>query len=154
MAKIKALVMDVDGTLTDGKIYISEHGELMKAFNIKDGYAIARLGDYGIIPVIITGRKSQIVDNRCKELGITKLYQGIANKVDKIKEVADELQISLDEISYIGDDLNDLGCISICGFTGCPSDAVEEIRNAVDYVCKECGGDGAVRSFIRRLIFI
>ena len=72
--------MDVDGTLTDGKIYMSNQGEMMKAFNIKDGYAIARLADFDILPVIITGRESDIVLNRCKELKITNIHQGIENR--------------------------------------------------------------------------
>ena len=81
MGKIKYLVMDVDGTLTDGKIYMGENGEVMKAFNIKDGYAISYfLPSNGIIPIVITGRKSKIVENRCKELGITEVHQGCIDK--------------------------------------------------------------------------
>ena len=85
MKKIKYLVMDVDGTLTDGKIYMGINGELCKAFNIKDGCGIHDLLiPAGIIPIIMTGRKSEIVLNRCKEIGITRIYQGIVNKVLKL----------------------------------------------------------------------
>ncbi len=147
--KIKMLVMDVDGTLTDGKIYFGADGEMFKAFNVKDGYAIAHiLPQYGIIPVIITGRSSTIVAQRAKDLKINELYQGISDKLTKLKEVADQKAISLDEIAYIGDDVNDLECIESCGFSGCPSDALAPVLSKVDYICKNIGGNGAVREFI------
>lgn len=148
MSKIKMLVMDVDGTLTDGKIYMGTSGEVMKAFSIKDGMMIARLGDYEIVPVIITCRSSDIVANRCKELNVTEAYQGIDDKVETLKAVVEKYHISFDEVAYIGDDLNDIKCIELCGFTGCPADAVDEVKAAVDFVCARDGGDGAVREFI------
>ena len=146
--KIKLLVMDVDGTLTDGKIYMGENGEVMKAFNVKDGYAIAHmLPEMGIIPVIITGRKSKIVENRAKELGITELFQGVGDKLVQLKIVAEKYNAAPEEIAYIGDDLNDLECIEYCGVTACPADAVEEVMRRVTYVCKVNGGEGTVREF-------
>lgn len=144
--------MDVDGTLTDGKIYMSASGELMKAFNIKDGYALAHLREYGIEPVIITGRESEIVRQRCKELNITELYQGIANKLFLLKDICAQRRIGLSEVAYIGDDVNDLPCIQQCGHTGCPADAVKAVRDKVDFVSKMNGGNGAVRDFIEQLI--
>jgi len=143
--------MDVDGTLTDGTIYISPNGEAMKAFNVKDGYGIVQAIKKGIIPVIITGRKSQIVEERARELKITELYQGIEEKLTKLKEVAEHYKVTPEEIAYIGDDLNDLECIEYCGVTGCPADSVEEIVQKVHYVCKHKGGEGAVREFIQWL---
>lgn len=146
---IKMLVMDVDGTLTDGCIYIGTEGESMKAFHVQDGYAIAHiLPKIGITPVIITGRSSKIVEKRAGELKIVNLHQGITDKLKKLKEIAAELGLSPMEIAYIGDDLNDLECIHYCGFTGCPSDAVPEVLEAVGYICKRDGGRGAVREFI------
>ena len=149
---IKMLVMDVDGTLTDGKIYMSANGELIKAFNIKDGYAIARLRDYDIEPVIITGRSSEIVRQRCAELKITELYQGIENKSYKLRDVCKKYCIDLSQVAYIGDDLNDLSCMKICGYSACPSDAMKQVRDSVNYVCESKGGDGAVREFIDYLL--
>ncbi len=146
------LVMDVDGTLTDGKIYMSASGELMKAFNIKDGYAIAHLKDYSIIPVIITGRQSDIVKQRCHELHIHELYQGIENKSYQLRTICDKYQIDLTNVAYIGDDLNDLPCMHICGLSACPSDAVKEIKENVNFVCKSNGGEGAVREFVDYII--
>lgn len=152
MAKIKLLVMDVDGTLTDGRIYIDAQGEVMKAFDVRDGYAIAHiLPQLGITPVIITGRSSAIVEQRAKELKITELYQGVADKLTKLKEVLAKFGASADEVAYTGDDLNDLDCIRYCGTTACPADAVPEVQKAVDYICSHDGGRGAVREFVDRL---
>lgn len=151
--KIKMLVMDVDGTLTDGCIYIGAEGEVMKAFHVQDGYAIAHLlPKLGITPVIITGRSSKIVEKRASELKITHLHQGISDKLEKLKEVAAQLGVSSDEIAYIGDDLNDLDCIRYCGHTACPADAVPEVLRSVDYICKRSGGRGAVREYISTLL--
>jgi len=149
---IKLLAMDVDGTLTDGKIYVGAQGEVMKAFNVKDGYAIAHiLPNMGITPVIITGRESQIVSKRAEELKIKMIYQGIANKLEKLKEIANELNLSLDNVAYIGDDINDIECIEHCGITACPSDAIDVVLRTVDFICPSCGGEGAVREFIEYL---
>ena len=146
--KIKMLVMDVDGTLTDGKIYMGSDGEVFKAFDVKDGYSIAHLHEVGIIPVIITGRKSKIVENRAKELNIKEVYQGVSDKVEKLKEVAKDNGVLLEEVAYIGDDLNDLDCMSICGLSACPNDAIDEVTSNVDFKCNKNGGYGAVREFI------
>lgn len=146
--KIKMLVMDVDGTLTDGKIYMGSDGEVFKAFDVKDGYAIAHLHEAGIIPVIITGRKSKIVENRAKELNIKEVYQGVSDKFEKLKEVAKDNGVLLEEVAYIGDDLNDLDCMGICGLSACPNDAIDEVTSNVDFKCNKNGGYGAVREFI------
>ena len=144
--------MDVDGTLTDGCIYIGAAGELMKAFDVKDGYAIARLKNHGVEPVIITGRKSDIVSARASELRISELYQGIEDKLTQLQFLANKYNLSPDEIAYIGDDLNDVKCIRYCGLSACPGDAVEQVKDAVDYVCENLGGRGAVREFIDKKI--
>ena len=144
--------MDVDGTLTDGKIFMSANGELMKAFNIKDGYAIAHLREYGIEPVIITGRASEIVKQRCAELNITELYQGIGNKLFKLKDICSNHRIALSQVAYIGDDMNDIPCMKHCGYSACPSDAVKTVRDCVNYVCEQKGGEGAVREYITFLL--
>lgn len=132
---IKYLVMDVDGTLTDGKIYMGQSGEAMKAFNIKDGCGIHDiLIPTGITPVIITGRTSVIIMNRCKELGITEVHQGVSNKIGKLEEIAEDLST----VAYIGDDINDLSCMKPIkeagGIVGCPADAVEKVREIANYI--------------------
>lgn len=143
------LVMDVDGTLTDGHIYVGSDGEFMKAFHVQDGYGIAHiLPEIGITPVIITGRSSGIVEKRAAELNIAHTYQGVADKLGKLQEVARLLGVPATGIAYVGDDLNDLDCIRYCGRTACPADAVPEVQESVSYVCKREGGRGAVREFI------
>ena len=147
--KIKMLVMDVDGTMTDGKIYMGPQGEVMKAFSCLDGLGIAKLlPELGITPVIITGRSSQITANRAKELGIGHVYQGVSDKLAVMDRLAGELGITRPQIAYIGDDLNDASCMAVCGLTACPADGAAEIREKVDYVCQRNGGNGAVREFI------
>lgn len=148
--------MDVDGTLTDGKIYMSATGEAMKAFNIKDGCGIHDiLIPSNIIPIIITGRESKIVLNRCEEIGISDVYQGISDKISKLCEIVKN-ELSL--VAYIGDDINDLSCMKEVkkagGLVGCPADAVLEVASIADYVAKHNGGDGAVRDFIEWLVKI
>lgn len=154
---IKILVMDVDGTLTDGKIYMGENGELCKAFNIKDGYGIHDiLIPANIIPVIITGRESMIVKNRCYELDISEVYQGIKDKKEKLIDIANKYNIELKEVAYIGDDINDLSCMEVIkragGVIACPADASKQIIDLSDYVSEYRGGEGAVRDFIEWII--
>lgn len=149
MKKIKYLVMDVDGTLTDGKIYMGNAGEICKAFNIKDGCGINDiLKPAGIIPVIITGRDSQILANRCKELGIEHIYQGVNNKIEKLSLITSDFS----EVAYIGDDINDLLCMTLVreakGIVGCPKDAAKQVLQIADFVAEHNGGAGAVRDFI------
>lgn len=149
----KYLVMDVDGTLTDGRIYMGKDGEMMKAFDIKDGCGIHDiLIPAGIIPVIITGRSSKILENRCKELGITNLHQGIKNKIEKLLTITTDLST----VAYIGDDINDLSCMESIkesgGLVGCPADAVQKVINLADFVSKRNGGNGAVREFIEWIV--
>ncbi|MBQ8619663.1 MAG: HAD-IIIA family hydrolase [Clostridia bacterium] len=147
--KIKMLVMDVDGTLTDGHIYTGEHGEAMKVFSCKDGLGIKELlPKLGIIPVIITGRDSVITANRAKELRITELYQGVEDKLPLLKEIAAKYGFEREEIAYIGDDLNDWDCLKYCGLTACPQDAQDAVKEIVSYVAPRDGGKGAVRDFI------
>lgn len=152
---IKLLFLDVDGTLTDGKIYMGQNGEMMKAFDIKDGCGIHDIAiPNGIIPIICTGRKSDIVLNRCKELGIDQVYQGISNKAKKIIELGSG--VLPEYIAYMGDDINDLECMQLIkqhgGMVGCPADAVQKVKNIANFIAPHEGGHGAVRDFIEWLV--
>ncbi len=150
---MKCLFIDVDGTLTDGKIYMGPNGEVCKAFDIKDGCGIHDiLPRYGIVPVIITGRRSEIVANRAWELKITELYQGVRDKCECLNKVLEKFNCPADQAAYIGDDLLDLPAMRLCGLKGCPADAVLEVREICDHVCKAPGGCGAVREFIEWII--
>ena len=149
--------MDVDGTLTDGKIYMGNDGEVMKAFDIKDGYGIHDLLlPSGIIPVILTGRESYILINRCKELGINKVFQNVHNKLEELIRLVEEDGNNLSNVAYIGDDMNDANCMEAVkeagGLIGCPNNAVQGIKSMVHFRSKEDGGNGAVREFIEYLL--
>jgi len=154
MGRIKYLVMDVDGTLTNGKIYMGQDGESVKAFDIKDGCGILLvLPKYDIVPVIITARKSMILENRCRELNIYELHQGIHDKLSKLKEIVGE---DLGSVAYTGDDLPDIPCMNAVKNGGgqvlCPSDAIPEIKMIADYVSGYKAGEGAIRDCINYLI--
>lgn len=156
--KIKLLVLDVDGTLTDGKIYMGNDGELFKVFDIKDGCGIHDiLPELGVIPVIITARTSNIVLNRCKELGITECYQGVRDKLNKMRELAEKYRLECnnndvyEQIAYMGDDIIDIKCMEHCGLIACPNNAVNKVKEISDFISNYDGGDGAVREFIDSL---
>lgn len=145
--------MDVDGTLTDGKIYMGSSGEICKAFNVKDGYGIHDIAmPAGIIPIIITGRKSKIVTSRCLELGIEYVFQGINNKLEIMSQIVKDLSF----VAYIGDDLNDLSCMlrvkEAGGVVGCPRNSVKKILDTADFISVYDGGEGAVREFIEWIL--
>lgn len=159
---IKFLVMDVDGTLTDGKIYMGVDGECFKAFDIKDGYALhTLLKENGIIPVIITARRSPMVIHRCDELGVKEIHQGVMKKLDCLKGILEKYssadqKYDLSNVAYIGDDLLDLQCMNPIkiagGSAGCPSNAVKQVISACDYVSPNKGGEGALRDYAEYLI--
>lgn len=150
---IKVLVMDVDGTLTDGSINIAQNGELYKKFYCRDGLAIIDAQKKGITPVILTSRISEIVKRRAEELGIKQIHQGfVDDKKTQLQHIAVKLEVELDEVAYIGDDRNDLESMKICGLVGCPGNAIKEVKKEADYICKHVGGDGAVREFIDWLL--
>lgn len=152
-SKIKLLVMDVDGTLTDGKINMGPDGEVFKAFDIKDGYGINEmLPSHGIVPAIITGRTSQIVENRARELHITELYQGKHDKLDTLLSLMEKYECSRENVAYIGDDVLDIVCMRECGLVGCPADACGQVKEIAHFVSLKNGGDGAVREFIEYII--
>lgn len=153
LKNIKYMVMDVDGTLTDGKIYMSDTGEMCKAFNVKDGFGICNLLiPIGIIPIIITGRKSQIVSKRCEELGIERVYQGVFDKLAQLRCITEDLS----QVVYVGDDINDLSCMLQVkqegGYVGCPKDAVKKVLKIADCVAEHGGGEGAVRDIIEWIV--
>lgn len=163
MGKIRFLIMDVDGTLTDGKIYMGANGEVMKAFDIKDGCGIKDiLPTLDIIPVIITARQSLIVENRCKELAIVECHQGRRDKLTALEEILsrysqqDGVEYTLANVAYVGDDILDLQCMKPIseagGLAACPADAVAEVIEVCDFVSTKRGGDGAVREIIENAL--
>lgn len=150
---IKLIIFDVDGTLTDGKIYMGPDGEVFKAFNTHDAIGIRKLKEVGIESIIITGRVSKIVENRAKEMYITEVYQDVADKKSKLLKIAKNKKIKLEDIAYIGDDENDYEAMKICGFKACPNDAVEKIKEIADYISPMKCNEAAVREILENNIF-
>lgn len=156
MFSTKFLVMDVDGTLTDGKIYMGQDGELAKAFDVKDGCGILlELPLYNIIPVIITARQSKILEKRCDELHIEEFHQGVKDKLRTLQDIVDKYESTLSSVAYAGDDLPDIPCMEAVKRAGgvvlCPADAIPEIRLLANYISVYKAGDGAIRDMIRYL---
>ncbi len=152
---VKLFVMDVDGTLTDGKVYICADGNEAKVFDIKDGYGIAQiLPRHGIVPVIMTGRSSKIVARRAKELKVDEVHQGVNDKEKILVQLMGKYKCTWKDVAYIGDDIPDLSCMVQCGVKGCPSNAAKEVLAVADYVCNLSGGQGAVREFIEWMICV
>lgn len=148
LTQIRLFAMDVDGTLTDGKIYISNEGEAMKAFSPKDGLGIKLLKRHGIIPAIITGRTSKIVENRCREIGIDVLYQGIRNKAATLQEIMQTYELHREQVAYIGDDMNDLSAMEVAGITFAPADCARQLIPFVDILLTKKAGESPVREAI------
>ena len=149
---IKLILLDVDGTLTDGGIYLGNSGEELKKFNVKDGYAIVNAQKVGIEFGIITGKKSELVKNRSEELKIKYLYQGISEKTVILKELMKKTGFKKEEIAYMGDDLNDIKIMENVGFSGTPLDGATEVKKIADFISTKNGGEGAVREFIETIL--
>ncbi len=150
--KIKMIISDVDGVLTDGKIIIGNNGEELKAFNSQDGMGINLAQKLGIRFAVITGRISRIVEIRAEELNIKDVYQDVDNKVEVFKLLMDKYSICNEEIAYIGDDLNDLPILNRAGLAATVADGVKKVKDAADYIATRKGGEGAVREIIDFII--
>lgn len=152
---IKLFLSDVDGTLTDAGMYYGENGEEFKKFNTHDGKAFELLRKAGIKTGIITSENTKIVANRAKKLKVDYLYQGLEHKgkLDIAKEICQKENISLQEVAYIGDDINCKELLQSVGIAACPANALKEIKNIPNIIqLSKCGGDGAVREFVERIL--
>lgn len=149
---IKMFLTDCDGCLTDGGMYYAESGEELKKFNTKDGMGISLLKDKGIITGIITGEKTDIVKRRAEKLSIDEVHQGIKNKLEIVKQLSDKYGIPMEEIAYVGDDINDLEVLKSVGLSCTVNNAQNIIKEQVDYVSPYNGGDGAVRDIAEKIM--
>ena len=145
LESIRLFVTDVDGVLTDGGMYYGEAGQEMKRFHVWDGMGIKLLQAAGVVTGIITALNTKIVARRGADLKIPEIHQGISDKLKVIHLLAQKHQASLEEIAYMGDDLNDLAALEAIGFSACPANARPEVYESVHYVCRNMGGQGAVR---------
>jgi len=145
LANIKLLAMDVDGVLTDGGMYYSEHGDELKKFNTRDGKAIELLRNAGIKTAFITRERTRLVERRAAKLRIDELYQGIEDKLAALQQVISSYGLTFEEVAYIGDDINDLDVMQAVGLAITVADGLPENRNMAHYVTQAKGGEGAVR---------
>ena len=150
LAKIKLLAMDVDGTLTDGSM-IFGNGEQVKVFSVYDGLGLRLAMNYGLKIAWVTGNITDIVAQRAQSIGVEEVYQGVRHKSQIIRDIAARHGISLEEIAYIGDDLNDLPAFEQAGFCFAPANAVEEVKARAAMVTERCGGRGAVREALEAI---
>ncbi|TAL11244.1 MAG: HAD family hydrolase [Nitrospirae bacterium] len=139
------LAMDVDGVLTDGGMYYSETGDELKKFQVKDGMGIKMLQAAGVITAIVTREKSAIVERRFQKLAVPEIHQGVDDKLTDLTRLARKHALTLAQVAYIGDDVNDLEALKAVGFSAAPADAMPAALEAVMYVCAKKGGEGAVR---------
>jgi 3-deoxy-D-manno-octulosonate 8-phosphate phosphatase (KDO 8-P phosphatase) len=145
---IKAIALDVDGVLTDGTFWWDAGSAELKRFSFRDVMGIARASRQGIIFALISGEKNPIVDRYAAKLHITRVWQGCTEKERALREFAEKCGLPLDEVAFMGDDVNDLAAIGIAGFSAAPADAHESVRSVVKLVTRHPGGSGAVREML------
>jgi 3-deoxy-D-manno-octulosonate 8-phosphate phosphatase (KDO 8-P phosphatase) len=150
--KVKLLVFDVDGVLTDGGLYYGADGELMKRFNVKDGHGLVMARLTGLSAAVLTARRSKIVEVRGRELKLVAVVQGQKYKAPGLLTLCTSLGIKPADCAYMGDDLNDLPAMELAGLAACPADAVADVRKQADFVSPLPGGHGAVRDFVERVL--
>lgn len=149
---IKAFIFDVDGVLTDGKLQISESGELLRQMSVKDGFAMKQAIKKGYEICIISGGNNPAVKTRLKDLGITNIYLGVDDKMKRLDEFSDVYGIPFKYMCYMGDDIPDLQVIRAVGLGTCPQDAVPEIKAISQYISHRNGGDACVRDIIEQVM--
>lgn len=142
---IRVFATDVDGVLTDAGMYYSESGDEWKKFHTRDGMGIKLLQKAGLITAIITQESTKIVMRRAQKLTIPEVHQGAFDKLTVLKDLIARHGLTMEQVAYIGDDVNDLQALAAVGFSACPADGVPQVQKTVRYICKKNGGEGAVR---------
>ena len=148
----KLVITDIDGVWTDGGMYYTADGDIMKRFSVKDGWGVIFLRHLGIPVAIMTGESTPIVQKRAAKLKITHCYLNVKNKVEQAKALCAELGITLDDVAFIGDDLNDLALLRLVGFSASPCNTPDYVKREVKYVATAHGGYGAFREFVEKLL--
>ncbi len=152
LMRIKYLIIDVDGTMTDGGIYYDENGNEIKKFSVKDAAGFFAAHCAGIKIVVITGRECLATSRRLEELKVSEYVQNVKNKFDYLRSYIRSNGICREELGYIGDDLNDFKAMTLAAFVACPFDSCQEVRDLAEYVSSKRGGEGAVRDVIEYLL--
>ncbi len=149
---IKLVVFDVDGVLTDGRLYLQDDGQEIKAFHTRDGLGLKALMSFGIEVAIITARSAPLVDRRMSELGITHYYPGCEDKKVALSDLLETLDIQPNEVAYVGDDLVDWPAMHLCGMKCVPADGDAWLQQQADYVTSANGGHGAAREVAEKIL--
>ena len=152
MPHITTFIFDVDGVLTDGKVTIFPDGQLIRSMSIKDGYALKKAIDNGYNVCIISGGTNAAVKTRLRDLGVTDIFLGVQDKVDKMNEYLELYDIDITNVLYMGDDIPDFQVMKNVGLPACPKDAVQEIQDISIYVSQKKGGNGCVRDVIEQVL--
>jgi 3-deoxy-D-manno-octulosonate 8-phosphate phosphatase (KDO 8-P phosphatase) len=152
LQRIRLFATDVDGVLTDAGMYYAESGDEWKKFNTRDGMGIKLLQRAGIITAIVTQERTKLVARRAEKLAIPELHQGVMDKLLLVSEMAVRHRLTLSQVAYIGDDINDLETLKAVGFSATPADGMPQVAAAVDYICQKKGGEGAVREIIEMIL--
>jgi 3-deoxy-D-manno-octulosonate 8-phosphate phosphatase (KDO 8-P phosphatase) len=152
LRRIRLFATDVDGVLTDAGMYYAESGDEWKKFNTRDGMGIKLLQRAGIITAIVTQERTKLVARRAEKLAIPELHQGVMDKLLLVSEMAVRHGLTLSQVAYIGDDINDLETLKAVGFSASPADGMPQVAAAVDYICQKKGGEGAVREIIEMIL--
>lgn len=143
--KIKLVITDVDGVLTDGGMYYTAKGDIMKKFHVRDGMGVTLLRKNNIPTIIVTKEQTPMVRQWAKRMKIKKLFDGVIQKEKILPIICKQFKVKEDEVAYIGDDINDVGLLKAVGFAAVPKDAISLAKNSSNYVCKKKGGEGALR---------
>ena len=149
---IRLFATDVDGVLTDAGMYYSESGEELKKFNTRDGMGIKLLQRAGLITALVTQERTKLVARRGEKLMIPEVHQGVMDKLSLVRDMAERHGLSLGQVAYMGDDINDLSTLQAVGFSATPADGLPQVLAAVDYVCSKKGGEGAVREIVEMIL--
>lgn len=150
--RVKLLALDVDGVLTDGTIWTAPDGTVTKRFHIRDGHALVMMRKYGVELAILSGREDAATSARAKELGFVHVVQGLRKKLPAARDLSGKLGLDLDEVAYMGDDINDVPVIEAVGLGAAPADAAPEARDAARFVSAHPGGGGAVRELCETIL--
>ncbi|HXX74319.1 MAG TPA: HAD hydrolase family protein [Nitrospiraceae bacterium] len=152
LERIRLVATDVDGVLTDAGMYYAESGDEWKKFNTRDGMGIKLLQKAGLITAIVTQERTKLVARRAEKLAIPEVHQGAMDKLSVVREMAGRYGVTLEEVAYIGDDINDMETLKSVGFSASPADGLPPVLAVVDYVCRKKGGEGAVREIVDMIL--
>ncbi len=152
LQKVKMLILDVDGVMTDGRIIMDNKGREMKNFDVRDGHGLKIIQRYGIKVALLTGRQSKVVEHRAKDLEINDVYQSVFNKKDVFEKILEKHKLAASAVAFLGDDIVDIPVLKRVGFSAAVADALDVVKQSVDYITVNRGGHGAVREICEMIL--